>query len=112
LFAQPSASHELKEGSISGTVIDAHLNQPLPYVTVVIKNTANATITGAITQDDGSFKISKLPEGQYSVNIQYIGYKTITQPFKIGKEGYDVNLGKILLEENIAALDEVTVVAE
>ncbi|MEO5789494.1 carboxypeptidase-like regulatory domain-containing protein, partial [Gelidibacter sp.] len=112
LFAQPSASHELKEGSISGTVIDAHLNQPLPYVTIVIKNTSNATITGAITQDDGSFKISKLPEGQYSVNIQYIGYKTITQPFKIGKEGYDVNLGKILLEENIAALDEVTVVAE
>ena len=112
LFAQPSASYELKEGSISGTIIDAHLNQPLPYVTIVIKNDSNATITGAITQDDGSFKIAKLPEGQYSVTIQYIGYKTITQPFKIGKEGYDVNLGKLLLEENIAALDEVTVVAE
>lgn len=112
LYAQPSASGPIKEGSISGTIIDAHLNQPLPYVTIVIKNSKNETITGSITQDDGSFKIGKLSEGQFSVTIQYIGYKTISQPFLIGKGSYDVNLGKILLEENIAALDEVTVIAE
>lgn len=112
LYAQPSASYESKEGSISGTIIDAQLNQPLPYVTIVIKNGSNATVTGTITQDDGSFKISKLPEGSYIATIQYIGYKTVMRPFKIGKEMYDVNLGKILLEENIAALDEVTVIAE
>lgn len=112
LYAQPSASGPIKEGSISGTIIDAHLNQRLPYVTIVIKNSKNETITGAITQDDGSFKIGKLSEGQFSVTIQYIGYKTISQPFLIGKGSYDVNLGKILLEENIAALDEVTVIAE
>lgn len=110
-FAQP-ASHLPKEGSVSGTVIDAQLNQPLPYVTVVIKNNKNETINGSITQDDGSFKITKLPEGQFSALIQYIGYKTITQPFKIGKDSYDVNFGKILLEEDIASLDEVTVVSE
>ncbi len=112
LNAQSSASIEIKEGSISGTIIDAHLNQPLPYVTIIIKNGSNEILSGAITQDDGNFKISKLAEGQYSATIQYIGYKTIIWPFKIGKEMYDVNLGKILLEENIAALDEVTVVAE
>ncbi|MBO3099425.1 outer membrane beta-barrel family protein [Gelidibacter pelagius] len=111
LFAQPSVNLP-KEGSISGTIIDAHLNQPLPYVTIVIKNSKNETITGSITQDDGSFKISKLLEGQYSATIQYIGYKTVIQPFLIGKDSYDVNLGKILLEENVAALDEVTVIAE
>lgn len=112
LTAQPSASYEIKEGSISGTIIDAHLNQPLPYVTIIIKNGSNETVTGAITQDDGSFKISKLPEGKWSVSVQYIGYKTVKRPFQIGKETYDIQMGKILLEEDIASLDEVTVVAE
>ncbi|WP_299397110.1 outer membrane beta-barrel family protein [uncultured Gelidibacter sp.] len=112
LYAQPSATNAPKEGSISGTVLDATLNSPLPYVTIVIKDNSNATITGAITQDNGSFKIERIPEGQFSVLIQYMGYKTITQPFLIGKGNYDINLGNILLEENIAALDEVTVVAE
>ena len=112
LFAQPSASSELREGSISGTILDARLNQPLPYVTIVVKNGNNETITGAITLEDGSFKISKLPEGKFSASVQYVGYKTITQPFQIGKDNYDVNLGRILLEEDVAALDEVTVVAE
>lgn len=112
LFSQPSASHELKVGSISGTVIDAQLNQPLPYVTVVIKNTKNETITGSMTKDDGSFEILKLPEGSFSITIQYIGYKSITQNFIIGKGTYDIKLGRILLTEDVAALDEVVVVAE
>lgn len=81
-------------------------------MTIVIKNGRNETLTGAITQDDGSFKISKLPKGQLSVSIQYIGYKTVTRPFQIGKEKNDINWVKILLEEDIAALDEVTVVTE
>ncbi|HUH28409.1 carboxypeptidase-like regulatory domain-containing protein, partial [Gelidibacter sp.] len=79
LYAQPSVSDLPKEGSISGTIIDAHLNQPLPYVTIVIKNSNNETVTGSISQDDGNFKISKIPEGQFSATIQYIGYKTIIQ---------------------------------
>ncbi|WP_317127984.1 carboxypeptidase regulatory-like domain-containing protein [Gelidibacter gilvus] len=71
LYAQPSVNL-VKEGSISGTIIDAHLNEPLPYVTIIIKNSKDETITGSITQEDGSFKISKLLEGQYSATIQYI----------------------------------------
>lgn len=113
LTAQTSATTSLlKEGTVSGTVLDANLKAPLAYVSIVIKNSSNANITGAITQEDGTFKISKLPEGPLSVLIQYMGYKTVTQSFLIGKDNYDVNLGNILLEEDVAALDEVTVIAE
>ena len=35
------AINEPKNGSVSGTVIHAGLNEPLPYVNVVIKNAAN-----------------------------------------------------------------------
>lgn len=112
LYAQPSATTTPKEGSITGKIIDVHLNVPLPYVTIVIKNSSNENVTGAITQEDGSFLITKLPAGQFMVLVQYMGYKTISQPVQIGKDAYDVNLGTISLEEDVAALDEVTVVAE
>ncbi len=107
-----SANTEPKDGSVSGTVIDASLNQPLPYVNIVIKNTANDIITGGITSNDGTFKINKIPEGKIQIVIQYIGYKTITKTIELGKSSYDIDLGNILLEEDTTMLDEVTVVAD
>ncbi|MDG5492063.1 TonB-dependent receptor [Psychroserpens sp. SPM9] len=110
-FAQPQ-NPELRDGSVSGRVIDAQLNAPLPYVNIVITDTSNKTITGGITNDDGTFEINKIPEGQIIVSIQYIGYKTVSKNIHLGKESYHINLGDIRLEEDIESLDEVTVVAE
>ena len=101
-----------KTGTISGKVIDKNLNQPIPYVNVIIKNEAGDILTGGITLDDGTFEIQKIAEGKVSVNIQYIGYKTINKYVTISKGNYKVNLGNIYLEEEAEGLDEVTVIAE
>lgn len=110
--AQPPAQSELLDGTISGRIMDASLNEPLPYVSVIIKTTSNETITGGITNDDGTFEIKKIPEGKVIVSIQYIGFKTISKTVEINNKDHDINLGDIQLEENVANLDEVTVVAE
>ena len=109
--AQP-LNNEPRTGSISGKIIDASLNQPLPYVNVIIKNEANETLTGGISLDDGTFRITKIPEGRVTITIQYIGFKTVTKSINVGESTYDINLGDILLEEELASLDEVTVIAE
>ncbi|WP_372938518.1 TonB-dependent receptor domain-containing protein [Seonamhaeicola sp.] len=101
-----------KKGSIFGTVLDATLKQPLPYVNVIIKDNNNNTLTGGITSDDGTFKIEKIDEGNITVNIQYIGYKTYIKNVTLKKGNYNVNLGSIYLEEEAESLDAVTVVAE
>lgn len=101
-----------KTGTISGKVLDANLKEPLPYVNVIIKNEKNETLTGGITLEDGSFEIDKIIEGNVIVSVQYIGYKTIKKNITIGKGNYKVNLGNIFLEEDVASLDEVTVIAE
>lgn len=101
-----------KTGSISGKVLDVDSKQPLPYVNIIIKNESGKTINGGITLDDGTFKIEKVEEGNLTVSIQYIGYKTQDKEIKIGKDNYKVNLGNILLEEEAESLDAVTVVAE
>lgn len=112
LSAQPNSNSDIKNGSISGRVMDASLKEPLPYVNVVIKDNADKIITGGITSDDGTFKIDKIPEGLVKVEISFIGYKTILKEVNIGKNGYKINVGDIFLEEDAASLDEVTVVAD
>jgi len=101
-----------KLGTISGKVLDAILKEPLPYVNVIIKNTSGEIITGGITLDEGTFEIKKIIEGNIIVSVQYIGYKTYNKEVNFGKGNYKVNLGNILLEEDVEGLDEVTVIAE
>jgi len=111
IYAQSSKS-EIKDGIVLGRIIDASLNEPLPYVNIVVKDVSDKIITGGISKDDGTFEISKIPEGKIIVSIQYIGYKTVSKPLNLGADGYEINLGDIRLEENLDSLDEVTVVAE
>jgi len=112
LSAQPAERIEPKTGSISGRVLDQKLNEPLPYVNIIVKNTAGDIITGGITLENGTFNIDKIPEGQNIVSIQYIGYKTDNKEITIGKGSYKINLGDINLTEEAEGLDEVTVIAE
>ena len=60
LFAQPKPN-EVVTGSVSGVVLDADLNQPIPYATVIITS-GEQTITGGITNDDGAFEINKIEQ--------------------------------------------------
>ncbi len=112
LNIQATEKDALVDGSISGTVYDATLNEPLPYVNIVIKNSEGEIVTGSITDEDGTFKITKIPEGKITVTIQYIGYKAVVKEITISKGNRKVDFGNIMLEEEAAALDEVTVIAE
>ncbi|EIJ39569.1 outer membrane receptor protein [Galbibacter orientalis DSM 19592] len=113
LNAQNSAPNTnfAKLGSVSGTVIDKSLQQPIPYATVVIKKEGN-TIVGGITNDDGTFELSNIEEGSYLFEVQFIGYNTFSKAITISKENRKVALGTITLEENITELEGVDVVAE
>jgi len=112
LNIQATEKETLVDGSISGKVYDAALNEPLPYVNIVIKNSEGEIVTGSITLEDGTFKITKIPEGNITVTIQYIGYKSVIKEITINKGNRKVDFGTIMLEEEAAALDEITVIAE
>lgn len=111
-FPQPKSNVDIKNGSISGRVLDAELNQPLPYVNIVIKDNNGKIITGGITSEDGTFKIDRIPEGNVILSVQFIGYKTSEHPITIGNGNYKINVGDIKLTEEATGLDEVTVVAD
>ncbi|MBO3116769.1 TonB-dependent receptor [Winogradskyella sp. DF17] len=112
ITSQPNAINDIKTGSISGRVMDANLQEPLPYVNIIIKDKDGKVITGGITDSNGNFKINKIPVGTIIIEITFIGYKKVTREETIGKDNYNINLGDIYIEEDVENLEEVTVVAE
>ncbi len=100
-------------GSISGTIVDNALNQPVAYAAIVIKSEdGSKAITGGITTENGTFEIKKLPEGSFILEVQFIGYKTHSQKLVITKKNRKVDVGTITLMEETEELSEVEVVAE
>ncbi|CAM1367581.1 Outer membrane receptor proteins, mostly Fe transport [Tenacibaculum sediminilitoris] len=112
LYAQMPKNSLPKPGVISGKVIDQTTKQALPYVNVIIKDTAKKIITGGITDDNGLFSIKNIPEGNSIIEIQFIGYKTFSKPVSINRKSSKINLGVISLEEDSTTLDEIEIRAE
>ncbi|WP_422350571.1 TonB-dependent receptor domain-containing protein [Flagellimonas sp.] len=111
--AKANNDNEPPVGSISGTVVDNALNQPVAYAAIVVKSEdGTETITGGITTEEGTFEIKKLPEGNFVLEVQFIGYKTHSQKLVITKRNRKVDVGTITLMEETEELSEVEVVAE
>ena len=104
--------------SVSGQITDE--NTPLSFVTIVISQepdtmseATSSTFTGqvvaaTISDDDGQFMISDLPQGRYNVNAQILGYSAYSQVITLGPS---LELGRISLSPSQEQLQEVTVTA-
>ncbi|CAM1371132.1 TonB-dependent receptor domain-containing protein [Tenacibaculum xiamenense] len=101
-----------KPGVISGKVIDKTTKEPLPYVNIIIKDAAKKLITGGITNESGAFTIKNIPNGNNTLEVQFIGYKTYTKSITVSKKNKNIQLGTIQLEEDSTTLEEVEVRAE
>ena len=102
-----------KIGVITGTLIDTDTKEPLPFAAVKITHTmSEELVTGGMTDDKGRFKIESITLGRNQVEFANVGYKTETQEVRFGREGIEIDLGKIGLQSSGVELNEVTVEAE
>ena len=96
-------------GTISGKVVDQK-NVPVSYATIAIKEGA-AVITGGITDDNGDFQIKNLALKNYTVEVAFIGYTSITVKADLTNQK-SLALPKITLIEEATQLQGVEVVQE
>ncbi|MGI8634987.1 MAG: DUF5686 and carboxypeptidase regulatory-like domain-containing protein, partial [Segetibacter sp.] len=96
LFASASSL----AGTVSGHITDSK-NQPLPYSSVTIRG----TLKGTTANNVGNFSITLL-EGEYTLVVQHIGFKTIERKVAVGKEELVVNFE---MSEQQYQLDNVVV---
>lgn len=104
-------SSNAQTASVSGTVIDKIGGFPISYATIIVKDAGKLT-TGGITDDNGFFEIKNLAAKNYTVEIQFMGYKsqTLNADFLSGMKA--LSLGNIALADDAVKLNDVTVIAE
>jgi len=92
-----------QSGTVKGIVKDSNNNE-LFAVNASIKNTTK----GAQTNETGAFEIMNMQNGNYTLVISYIGFKSKEITVKLNNSE-TVNLGIITLYEGDEILDEVVI---
>ena len=92
------------QNSVSGTVTDKDSGQPLVGVNVVVEGTTMGAASGA----DGSYSVSGVPDGSYTVTAKYIGYADQSASVSLSGSGETANFQ---LESSAINLGMVDVLA-
>lgn len=82
-------------------------NESMAYASVLLlKMTDSTMVSGVSTDENGAFLIDDVAPDIYFLQASYINKKSAFLPIDISK---DVNIGAIILEEDIEQLEEVAV---
>ena len=103
-------------GTITGTVVDAATESPIPSASVAVwaVEDADTTLaTGAITDLDGRFRVEGVRSGRYYVVVSFVGYVTERREgVEVGPQNRVVDLGTIALGADVEQLEGIEVAAE
>lgn len=102
------------KSDITGKVIDAEIEAPVEYANIAVYSKADSSlVTGTISNADGTYLIEKLPEGEYYVKVDFIGYKpSIINDLTVAKKNSKIDMGTVSIEPNMEVLGDVDVVAQ
>ncbi len=97
--------------SLNGNIIDEE-GRPLPYATAVLLNPADSTLQFyGISNSEGNFGIRQIKQGDYLLQLAFMGYETFYKPLNIpASEGEE--LGSIMMKKRQMKLDGVDIVGE
>ena len=82
LIIFPSFLFSQSEGTIRGFVYEESTSEPIIYANVSLLNTQ----FGSSTDDNGYFIFPKVPSGNYTLQVNFIGYQTQSIPIEL-KDG-------------------------
>lgn len=93
------------DANVFGHVLDKETGEHLPFITIMLKGTT----IGTTTDNSGHYFLKNLPEGKFTIEYKFLGYKTVTREVNLVKgKTLEVN---VEMEEDRIALDGVVVSA-
>lgn len=99
-------------GIIKGIIKDTAAAQTLTGATVsVIFTKDSAVVNSSLSDKTGTFEIKGLVNGNYKINISYLGFESFEKSFSITPGRQSVNLGTIILKKDFQVLDTFVVVS-
>jgi len=101
-----SAISIAQNGSVRGFVYDKKTGEPIIFSNVLLLNTNY----GGSSDDNGYFVISKVPKGDYTIRVSFMGYEQMLLPVNVKSD--QITTLKIELEPNSKLLNAVEINAE
>jgi hypothetical protein len=103
----PSDAQKITQ-TIRGTVVEAATDAPVAGASVVLTDTD--PLTGTITNEKGIFRLENVPVGRHTLQVSFIGFKSVTIPALELVSGKELILN-LALEENVIETEAVIVKA-
>lgn len=95
--------------SLSGNVQDAETGEPVPFAYLHLEEIHRT----AVAESDGRFLITNIPNGNYTLTVHRIGYKTKSLPIEIGLGESDEQLSiSIDLSPSLLSSQSIEVTAD
>lgn len=104
IFAQGES--KVPTQTLRGQIIDNESNAGIPGSTVVVLGTD--PLKGAVSDEEGYFRIENLPVGRYTLQISSIGYDDRLIPELLIGSGKEVILN-LALTESLIQMDEIVI---
>ena len=65
---------------LSGAVLDASSDDPIPFAHIQIKDSI-----GVVSDLNGAFVFENLKQGKYALEVSFVGYKSFKKNIKVNK---------------------------
>jgi len=94
---------------ITGKIVNT-TGVSLPSATIVLVQAIDSVMQSfTISNKDGNFTFKKIPEGNYILQISYLGHRNMSKAITVQSEVETMDLGKIILDQQNWLLDEVKI---
>ena len=111
-FSQ-SNMKKLNGGNVSGKVFDNGTKHSIEYANIVLLSIKDSSlINGTITDEKGEFNLTGIPQGNYLLEVRFIGYKTESYDIEISSRKNSIELGNIYIQPDALELNDVVVQGE
>lgn len=92
--------------NVTGVVKDS--DSGIPYANIILTDNSGKMVTGTISEDDGSFKLTA-QQGEYKIAISFLGYRNWENSITLTE---NIDLGIIVLQAQDNELGEIVITAE
>lgn len=101
----------INETVFSGSVTDDR-QKPLEYFTVVLLSVEDSSVVKGGAFTDGYFEMALTKADNYILQIACLGYETFSKNIYVGESKQLIDLGTIVLSEDISLVDEIEITAK
>ncbi len=99
----------MAQGLVRGRVLDKQTDEAMQFVNIRVTDASGQLAGGTMTDVKGAFQVGNLKNGQYTLQVSFVGYKTITRRFQVTAQQQRVHFNALYISEDSHTLSEVQV---